>query len=79
MNYPCPKRFSQSDFQAQLESAKQEAQSMTLAEAWKLIKDGHSAYKAFHDSEYARQNLEPNDMFDEHAIKLIDFFISANT
>jgi hypothetical protein len=66
------------DLQLELQVAEKEAQSMTLTEAWQLIKDGYLSYKGFHDSEYARQDPEPQDIFANHAIELIDSFISAN-
>ncbi|RPJ30614.1 MAG: hypothetical protein EHM17_16400 [Verrucomicrobiaceae bacterium] len=67
------------DLQLKLQVAEKEAQSMTLAEAWQLIKDGYSSYKCFHDSEYARQDPEPHDIFADHAIEVIDAFISVNS
>ena len=67
------------DLQLKLQSAEQESQSMTLAEAWELIKDGYSSYKCFHDSEYARQDPEPHDIFSDRAIELIDSFINTNS
>jgi hypothetical protein len=74
MDYP----WLHPDLQIQLQAAEQEAQSMTIVEAWKRIKDGHSSYKAFYDNEYARQDPEPNDIFDDHAIELIDSFINTS-
>ena len=75
MNYP----WLHPDLQIELQVAEQEAQLMTLVEAWKRIKDSYSAYKSFYDSEYARQDPEPHDIFNDHAIKLIDSFINANS
>ena len=58
--------------------AEQDAASMTLTAAWNLIKKEFASYKSFYDGEMARQVYEPHDVFDKHAIKLLDEFIAKN-
>ena len=59
----------------QIAKAEQDATSMTLIDAWKRVKAGFDDYKSFYNSEMAYHDYEPADVFDKHAIQILDEFL----
>lgn len=62
----------------QIANAEQDAASMTLIDAWKRVKAGFDNYKSFYNSEMAYHDYEPADVFDKHAIEMLDSLIQTS-
>ena len=58
--------------------AEQDATSMTLIDAWKRVKAGFDNYKSFYNSEMAYHDYLPADVFDKHAIEMLDSLIQTS-
>ena len=62
----------------QIAKAEQDATSMTFIDAWERVKAGFDNYKSFYNSEMAYRDYLPTDVFDKHAIQILDKFFRQN-